>query len=90
MQAEIGIIGGTGLYDPKLLKNVQEVEVNTPFGAPSSPFTIGELAGKRVAFLARHGPKHTIRPPDVNSRKHLCFQKARRPKNLGLVNCWLS
>jgi 5'-methylthioadenosine phosphorylase len=71
MQAEIGIIGGTGLYDPKLLKNIQEVEVNTPYGAPSDAFTVGELAGKKVAFLARHGRKHTIRPTDVNSRANM-------------------
>jgi 5'-methylthioadenosine phosphorylase len=43
MQAEIGIIGGTGLYDPNLLKNIQEIEVNTPYGAPSDAFIIGEL-----------------------------------------------
>ena len=73
MQAEIGIIGGTGLYDPKLLKNIQEVEVNTPYGAPSDSFTIGELAGRQVAFLARHGRKHTIRPTDVNSAAQTCL-----------------
>jgi 5'-methylthioadenosine phosphorylase len=76
MQAEIGIIGGTGLYDPNLLKNIEEVEVNTPYGAPSDAFTIGELAGRRVAFLARHGRKHTIRPTDVNSRANMfAFKK---------------
>jgi 5'-methylthioadenosine phosphorylase len=76
MQAEIGIIGGTGLYDPKLLKNIQEVEVNTPYGAPSAAFVLGELAGRKVAFLARHGPKHTIRPTDVNSRANIfAFKK---------------
>ena len=76
MQAEIGIIGGTGLYDPKLLKNAQEVEVNTPYGAPSDSFTVGELAGRQVAFLARHGRKHTIRPTDVNSRANMyAFKK---------------
>ncbi|MCW4005131.1 MAG: S-methyl-5'-thioadenosine phosphorylase [Candidatus Bathyarchaeota archaeon] len=75
MQAEIGIIGGTGLYDPKLLLNAQEVEVNTPYGAPSGAFTVGELAGKRVAFLARHGRTHTIRPTDVNSRANMCAFK---------------
>lgn len=71
MQAEIGIIGGTGLYDPKLLKNVDEVTLNTPYGAPSDTITLGELAGRRVAFLARHGKKHTIRPTDVNSRANI-------------------
>ena len=76
MQAEIGIIGGTGLYDPKLLKNIQEVEVNTPYGTPSDSFTVGELSGRRVAFLARHGRRHTIRPTDVNSRANMfAFKK---------------
>jgi 5'-methylthioadenosine phosphorylase len=75
MQAEIGVIGGTGVYDPKLFRNVQEVEVNTPYGSPSSAFTIGELSGRQVAFLARHGPKHTIRPTDVNSRANICAFK---------------
>ncbi len=71
MQAEIGIIGGTGLYDPQLLKNVEEVNVNTPYGAPSDAITVGELAGRSVAFLPRHGKKHTIRPTDVNSRANV-------------------
>jgi 5'-methylthioadenosine phosphorylase len=71
MQAEIGIIGGTGLYDPQLLKNVEEVNVETPYGAPSALITVGELAGRRVAFLPRHGTKHTIRPTDVNSRANI-------------------
>ncbi len=76
MQAEIGIIGGTGVYDPKLLKNAHEVDVNTPFGVPSDAFTIGEMKGKFVAFLPRHGRKHTIRPTDVNSRANIfAFKK---------------
>jgi len=71
MQAEIGIIGGTGLYDPELLRNVQEVTVETPYGKPSDSITVGELAGKRVAFLPRHGKKHTIRPTDINVRANI-------------------
>lgn len=71
MQAEIGIIGGTGLYDPQLLKNVEEVKMETPYGAPSDLITVGDLAGRRVAFLPRHGKKHTIRPTDVNSRANI-------------------
>jgi len=71
MQAEIGIIGGTGLYDPQLLKNVEEVTVETPYGTPSDAITVGELAGRHVAFLPRHGKKHTIRPTDVNSRANI-------------------
>jgi 5'-methylthioadenosine phosphorylase len=89
MQAEIGIIGGTGLYDPELLKNVEEVTVNTPYGAPSAAITIGDLAGRRVAFLPRHGKKHTIRPTDVNSRanifalKKLGVQRILAPSAVG-------
>ncbi len=75
MQAEIGIIGGTGLYDPKLVKNVKEVKVKTLFGKPSDAVTIGEMAGRRVAFLPRHGKKHTIRPTDVNSRANIAALK---------------
>ncbi len=76
MQAEIGIIGGTGLNDPKLLKNAQEIEVNTPYGSPSDAFTVGEMAGRKVAFLPRHGRKHTIRPTDVNSQANVfAFKK---------------
>ena len=76
MQAEIGIIGGTGLYDPRLLKHVQEVTLETPYGNPSDSITVGELSGKSVAFLARHGKKHTIRPTDINVRANICALKA--------------
>ncbi len=71
MQAEIGIIGGTGLYDPKLLKNVEEITVDTPYGAPSDAITIGQLSGRLVAFLPRHAKKHTIRPTDINARANI-------------------
>jgi 5'-methylthioadenosine phosphorylase len=67
MQPEIGIIGGTGVYDPKLVRNVKEVDVKTPYGTPSDAIVVGELEGREVAFLPRHGKKHTIRPTDVNS-----------------------
>lgn len=71
MQAEIGVIGGTGLYDPKLLKNVQEITVETPYGKPSDEITVGKLSGKYVAFLPRHGKKHSIRPTDINVRANI-------------------
>ncbi len=70
-QAEIGIIGGTGIYDPELLRNINEVAVETPYGKPSDTITVGELSGKCVAFLARHGKKHTIRPTDLNQRANI-------------------
>ena len=71
MQAEIGIIGGTGLYDPKLVKNLKEVTVETPYGPPSDSIAVGELEDRCVAFLPRHGKKHTIRPTNVNSRANI-------------------
>ncbi len=71
MQAEIGIIGGTGLYDQELLKRVKEIKMRTPYGSPSDLITIGEFKGRKVAFLPRHGKKHTIRPTDVNSRANI-------------------
>jgi 5'-methylthioadenosine phosphorylase len=89
MRAEIGIIGGTGLYDPKLLRHVEEVKVRTPYGAPSDAIAIGELEGRRVAFLPRHSRKHTIRPTDVNSRanifalKKLGVQRILAPSTVG-------
>lgn len=76
MHAEIGIIGGTGFHDPKLLKNIEEIEVRTPYGPPSDSIMIGELKGRHVAFLPRHSRKHTIRPTDVNSRANIfAFKK---------------
>ncbi|MFH1821168.1 MAG: S-methyl-5'-thioadenosine phosphorylase [Methanobacteriota archaeon] len=71
MQAEFGIIGGTGLYDPKLLKNAEDIELETPYGPPSDSITIGELNGKQVAFLPRHAKKHTIRPTAINFRANV-------------------
>ena len=61
----IGIIGGSGLDDPELLKDFEERKVSTPYGDPSSPFTIGKLNGVEVAILARHGRKHSIPPSQV-------------------------
>ncbi|MEM2890087.1 MAG: S-methyl-5'-thioadenosine phosphorylase [Candidatus Hadarchaeum sp.] len=75
MRAEIGIIGGTGLYDSKLLKNIEEIEVDTPYGSPSDSITLGELNGRKLAFLPRHGKKHTIRPTDINYRANIFAMK---------------
>ncbi|MBL8051467.1 MAG: S-methyl-5'-thioadenosine phosphorylase, partial [Anaerolineales bacterium] len=62
--ANIAIIGGSGLYQIKGLENTEEISVDTPFGQPSSPITVGTLEGKRVAFLARHGVGHYITPTE--------------------------
>jgi len=67
----IGIIGGSGLDDPKILKDAKEIEVDTPFGKPSSPLTLGKIEGKEVVLLARHGRKHTIMPTNVNFRANI-------------------
>jgi len=70
-QAEIGIIGGSGLYSMKGLTNVHEVAVETPFGTPSDPYVLGTLAGRKVAFLARHGRGHRILPTELNFRANI-------------------
>lgn len=64
-KANIAIIGGSGLYQMKGLQNTEEISVDTPFGKPSSPITVGALEGKQVAFLARHGIGHFITPTEV-------------------------
>ena len=69
--AEIGIIGGTGVYSPDLLENIKEIEVDTPYGKPSSPLTLGEFSGKKVAFLFRHGKDHTIPPHRINFKANI-------------------
>jgi 5'-methylthioadenosine phosphorylase len=64
-KADIGIIGGSGLYDLEHLENVQEISVETPFGKPSDVVVTGELNGASVAFLARHGRGHRLLPMEV-------------------------
>ena len=71
MQAQLGIIGGSGLYDMAELANRQQHVVTTPFGDPSGPYTVGTLAGKRVAFLARHGEGHRLMPSELNFRANI-------------------
>jgi 5'-methylthioadenosine phosphorylase len=67
----IGVIGGSGLDDPDILKDAYDVEVETPFGKPSSPLKIGKIGGRKVALLARHGRKHTIMPSNVPFRANI-------------------
>ena len=70
-QAEIGIIGGSGLYSMPGLTGVHEERVSTPFGDPSDAFMLGDLEGHRVAFLARHGRGHRILPSELNFRANI-------------------
>jgi 5'-methylthioadenosine phosphorylase len=74
-QAEIGIIGGSGLYAMPGLTNPQQLEVTTPFGDPSDVFMAGELEGRQVVFLARHGRGHRILPTDLNFRANIFAMK---------------
>ena len=71
----IGIIGGSGLYDIEGIKDVQKVEIDTPFGRPSDAFTIGKLAGREVVFLPRHGAGHTIIPTQLPFRANIYGMK---------------
>src|SRR5919198_245432 len=69
--ADIGIIGGTGVYDAGLFSEKREVKVYTPFGDPSDLITVGEYAGRKVAFISRHGKGHRIPPHKINSRANI-------------------
>ncbi len=70
-QAEIGIIGGSGLYSMPGLTKIKEVRLKTPFGAPSDAYVLGTLEGRAVAFLARHGRGHRILPSELNFRANI-------------------
>ena len=70
-QAEIGIIGGSGLYSMSGFEAQEEVRLETPFGDPSDAFIVGRLEGKKVAFLARHGRGHRILPSELNFRANI-------------------
>ncbi len=71
MDAQIGIIGGSGLYDMPELTAREEVAIETPFGDPSGPFVLATLRGRRVAFLARHGAGHRVSPSELNFRANI-------------------
>jgi len=70
-QAEIGIIGGSGLYSMPGLTGIKEIVLETPFGAPSDAYVLGTLEGRQVAFLARHGRGHRILPSELNFRANI-------------------
>ncbi len=72
----IAVIGGSGLYNFPALKNVQMLDVDTPFGKPSAPIAVGELSGRQIAFLARHGIGHHISPTEVNYRANIYALKS--------------
>jgi 5'-methylthioadenosine phosphorylase len=71
VKAEIGIIGGSGLYSMPGFTNQDEVKPDTPWGAPSDAYMVGELSGRSVAFLARHGRGHRLSPSELNFRANI-------------------
>lgn len=76
MSIQIGIIGGSGLYSMPGFSKQEERRIETPFGDPSDAYVVGELAGKQVAFLARHGRGHRISPSELNFRANIYGFKA--------------
>lgn len=70
-QVDVAIIGGSGIYTHDLLTNTEEVHMSTPYGSPSDAIIVGNLNGKRVAFLPRHGKGHVIPPHNVPSRANI-------------------
>jgi 5'-methylthioadenosine phosphorylase len=72
-RADIGVFGGSGFYS--LIENAREVTIETPYGAPSDKLALGEIAGKRVAFLPRHGKDHRFPPQVINYRANLYAMK---------------
>ena len=74
-QATIGVIGGSGIYAMGGLTDAREIRVKTPFGDPSDAIVLGQLEGKRVAFLARHGRGHRILPSEINFRANVYAMK---------------
>src|SRR5919202_1670012 len=71
MNPKIGVIGGSGLYSMPGFEAQEERLVDTPWGSPSDPYVVGRLAGKEVAFLARHGRGHRIMPSELNFRANI-------------------
>ena len=85
-QAKIGVIGGSGLYDIEGLTDIEEVNLDTPFGKPSDSIIIGKLGETGVAFLPRHGRKHSISPSEVPYRANVYALKTLGVEQLISVN----
>lgn len=75
-QVKIGILGGSGLYKMEALKDIEEIQIQTPFGSPSDALIVGTLEGTRVAFLARHGRNHHLLPSELPFRANIYAMKS--------------
>lgn len=85
-EVKVGLLGGTGLYQIEGLKNLQTLELETPFGQPSDSFMVGELEGVPVAFLSRHGRGHRLMPSEINYRANIFGFKMLGVERLISVN----
>ena len=84
--AQVGVIGGSGLYELDLLENPRSVETDTPYGRPSGPITVGSLHGRDVAFISRHGPGHRLTPTEVPSRANVFALRGLGVRNVLAVS----
>lgn len=83
-----GVIGGSGVYEMEALQEIEEVTLDTPFGAPSDSYMVGTIDGERVAFLARHGRGHVISPTRLNQRANIYgFKKLGVEYLIGVSAC---
>lgn len=82
----IGIIGGTGIYDEKDIKEIKKIKVSTPYGSPSDLITIGKFYEKAIAFIPRHGSEHTIPPHKINFRANIMALKSLGVERLILLS----
>jgi 5'-methylthioadenosine phosphorylase len=80
--AEIGIIGGSGLYNIEGMTDIEEVKINTPFGEPSDAIVLGQLEGVRVAFLPRHGKGHRISPGELPAKANIYALKSLKVERI--------
>lgn len=69
--AWLGIVGGTGIYDPDLFRETRELKISTPYGPPSSNVSVGDYEGRKIAFIPRHGKGHSIPPHKINYRANI-------------------
>jgi len=83
---EIGIIGGSGLYDPEVIEGAKELKIYTPYGPPSDSIIVGMLKNRKVAFLPRHGKGHRIPPHMINSRANIWALKELGVRRLVTVS----
>ena len=85
-RAEIGVFGGSGFYS--LLDDVREIKVDTPYGAPSDSFFLASVADRGVAFLPRHGRRHSIPPHQINYRANVWAMRSLGVK--AVISPWTS